>query len=518
MARLPRMFTVCSTFLGRHRIALGLAGALVASVSGACSASLDFSECSKDSDCDRFDGAEPLRCESNTCVAATCSDNSTCASLGDDQLCGLDELCVDALEVDGCKWLVLPGGEINDSLTVIGAVYDASSAIGPLVRASFVLAVEDFNAGATLGNGNQVGLIGCDSGGDLDQAKDAATHLAENVGVPAILGPLEDDAFIHVAEKVSVKAGNLIFTMSPTAIAPSTFSDSNVVWRTIPGAAYHGQAIAQRIADAGYESAIMVFRGDNYGLGLYKALTVEVGGQQVIEGVSNQSHLSYSVDEDGSGQIETLLTGSPNPDVIVLLGGDEVGEQLKKIVALGVLPKRILISHAGLRGVQSAIIEVGDADFAGRIEMIAPLSAHPTNAPLLYERLQATSNVVLGAEAPLAYDAAMTTLLAMRAIDGGTAITGPTIAPRMSKLTAGSPISFGEIEGYKFVKAAADALGLGNSIDVIGTSGDLSFVPEFGQPCGPFVAWGFDDVAVPLPVLRSSFTVNCPDTTGSWSS
>jgi len=517
MARLPRMFTVCSNFFGRHRIALGLSGALVASLSGACSASLDFSECSKDSDCDRFDGAEPLRCEDNVCVVAICSDNLTCANLGDDQLCGLDELCVDALQVPGCKWLVLPGGEVNNKLTVIGAVYDGSSAIGELVRAAFVLAVEDFNAGASLGNGNQVGLIGCDSGGDLDQAKDAAVHLAENVGVPAILGPLEDDAFIHVAQKVSVKAGNLIFTMTPTATAPISFSDSGILWRTIPGADYQGAAIAQRISDAGYESAVMVFRGDNYGLGLYQALTVEVEGQRVIEGVKSQSHLSYGVAEDGSGQIETLLSGSPNPDVIVLLGGDEVGEQLKKIVALEILPKRILISHAGLRGVQSALIEMGDADFAGRIEMIAPLSAHPTNAPLLYERLQATSNVVLGAEAPLAYDAAMTTLLAMRAIDGATAITGPTIAQRMSRLTGGSPISFGDIEGYKFVKSAADALSLGNTIDVIGTSGDLAFEPEFGQPCGPFVAWGFDDVVVPLPELRSTFTVDCPEATGSWS-
>jgi len=511
------MYTACSNFVGRHRIALGLAGLFAASISGACSASLDFTECTEDADCDRFEGAEPLRCDQNTCVVASCSANSDCEGLGGSQVCGLDDLCVDALAVEGCEFLVLPGGEVRDSITLVGAVFDSSTAIGKLVEASFALAVEDFNAATTLGNGHQVGLVSCNSGGDLDQAREAAAYLAEEVGVPALLGPIDDDAFVDIAEKVSIKAGNLIFTMTPTATAPFPFSDSGVVWRTIPGSGYQGLAMRERISQSG-TSAAMVFRGDNYGIGVYAAATSLVDGVRQLDDVSPQSLLSYTRGEDGVSQLASALELIGDvPDVIALVGGDEVEEQLKYLSGQGILPKKVIVSHAGLRGVQAAIQQMANPDLRARIELIGPLSTHPTNGQALYDRLEALgSNIVLGSEGLLAYDASMTTMLAMRAIGADKAITGPTIAQKMSRLTEGEKVSFGDYGGGAFVKAAVDALEKGNSIDVVGASGELGFIPEIAEPCGPFIAWGFDDDVTPIPQERSRFDFDCETSNGDW--
>ncbi|MCA9657071.1 MAG: ABC transporter substrate-binding protein [Myxococcales bacterium] len=522
MVRPLRMFKACSNLFARSRGALAVGGIVAAAVAGACTASLDFTECTVDADCDRFEAGEPLRCDTNRCVPATCSNNSECEGLGGSQVCGLDDFCVDALVAagvdDDCEFLVLPGNSVKDKLTLIGAVYNGDSAIGALAEASFKLAVEDFNAGTTMANGNAVGVVACNSAGDPEQASAAAKHLAEVVGVPAILGPLDDDDFVEVANKVSVVPGNLIFTMTPTAVAPTGESDSGVLWRTIPGADYQGKALRARLLGGGFGSVIMVFRGDNYGLGLYEALTEDNGmGQRVIPGIGNQSNLSYGADENGAGQLDTLLGVIPEPEAIVLLGGDEVGEQLKHIADLGVAPKKIYISHAGLRGIQGALLETGDAALAGRIELIAPVSEHPDNKTVLYTRLQERNpNVILGTEAPLSYDAAMTTLLAMRAIGDGKTLTGPVIAQQMSRLTSGAPISFGDVESLAFVKDAANALGSGGSIDMIGNSGELGFVLAKGQPCSPFVSWGFTDVASPVPVQLASYATACPDATGTW--
>ncbi len=509
--------TTCSNYFARHRIALGLIGLVVASISGACAASLDFSECSEHADCDRFGSDELLRCENSLCVPAECKDkkNSSCVDLGGTHVCDLTGDCVDALEIEGCEFIGLADGKVTDELTLVGAIYDGTSPVGKLAIEAFTLAVDDFNAAATLANGNRVGLIACDNKGDITAARDAATHLAERVGVPALLGPIVDDTFINVAKNVSAKMGNLVFTMTPTATAPYSFSDSGVVWRAIPGAEYQGAAIRARIEDAGYSSALMVFRGDNYGLGIYKSLTEEFEGKRVIPGVQTQSLLSYNPGEDGVSELEILLGNNMSPDVVVLLGGDEVGEQIKLLASMGVAPKRILTSHAGLRGVQSAVIEIGDQVFTSPIEMIGPLSSQSENVQILYDRLLANNaDLVLGTEAPLAYDAAMTTLLAMSATDPSKKITGPYISQQMERLTSGVQISF---DDSPFIEAAVSELNIGNSIDLLGTSGELAFVKDRAQPCSPFVAWGFPDVAAPAPVANATFTFDCPETTGSWS-
>ncbi|MEZ4382037.1 MAG: ABC transporter substrate-binding protein [Nannocystaceae bacterium] len=521
MVRPLRMFKACSNLFARSRGALALGCVAAAAVAGACTASLNFTECTVDADCDRFVEGEPLRCDASVCVPATCSKNSDCEGLGGSHVCGLEDYCVDALVAGDadCGFLVLPGNAVKDKLTLIGAVYDGDAAIGRLAEASFKLAVDDFNSGTTMANGNAVGVVSCNSGGDPVKASAAAKHLAEVVGVPAILGPLDDDSFVRVANDVSTVTGNLIFTMSPTATAPTGESDSGVLWRTIPGADYHAKALHDRIIGDGLGSVIMTVRSDNYGIGIYQALTVDTGDNQRVipDIIGTQSNLSYDASENGVSQIETLLELIPEPEAFVLLGGDEVGDQIRRIHELGVDAKRIYVSHAGLRGVQGVLQETGSLDLAARIELIAPVAENAESVSTLYARLQqSNANVILGVEAPLSYDAAMTTLLAMRGIGDNKAVTGPGIAQQMGRLISGQKISFGDVENLAFVKSAATALDAGGTIDLSGTSGELGFVIAKGQPCSPFVAWGFNNVEVPAPVEVATYDTQCPTAAGAW--
>lgn len=260
----------------------------------------------------------------------------------------------------------------------------------------------------------------------------------------------------------------------------------------------------------------MLLRGNNYGIGIYNELTEESGMDRVIPDVAVQAILSYQTVDEGRTALTNLAMQVAEPTSIILIGGDEVGELILKTAELGLTPKKIYTSHAGLRGIQSAIIQSGDPALMGRIEMIAPVAEHPENAPILYNRLlEASPGLVLGTEAPLAYDAAMTTMLAIRATPGST-LTGPTIAPQMAKLTSGMPISFGEVQELTFVRNAVALLDKGESIDVVGNSGDLRFQQESGEPCGPFYALHFSDVTNPVPVPAATYNFACPMKTGTW--
>lgn len=497
-----------------------LGGALAAGAAmGACSASLDFIECRDDNECNtRFASEGPLRCASGTCVDATCEGHDECEGLGESFACGVDGECVDVAQ-GTCELLFLPGKKIVEDLVFVGAIYDEAAPEGPEIKAAIKLAAEEFNSKTALASGKQVAMIGCDSGGTVSGAKTAGQHLAETVGVPAIIGPADDEEFIKVASDVSNQAGNYNFTMSPTAISP--FPDgAGRVWLTTPGADYYGQAMIDRVIGYSVDSAVMIFSEDNYGINLRNGITVtNADGFPVIPGVANQVNLSYNAeDSDGTAALDALLAQIPAPALVVLLGGDEVGAQIKHLVGLGtVMPEKILITKRSQRAVQAALVELGMAELLARVELIAPSASHPVNGPAVQARIQAKnpSLTALTDAANLAYDAAMTTLFALRALKSSEPIAGPQLASAMGRMTSGKPVSFGD-EDLGFIAAAGSEFDMSRTVDLVGASGELALNTVKNEPCGPFLAWGFTDVATATPVATAMFTPECPAATGLW--
>ena len=498
--------------------ALGLLTLAGAAGLGACSASLDLRYCERDADCQRFSADGPLRCDvpSGVCMTATCDGHDECAALGDGFVCGLKSLCVDAL-VDGCEFAVLPGGKVEDPTVVVGAIVDRGAPVGDATLAAMRLAIEDFNSKATLADGSRIALLACDGEGTSSGARSAAEHLAK-VGVPALLGPGEDDAFLTVGEKVSVITGNNIFTITPTAAAPIGFADpTSLLWRATPSTPFQGQAIQDRVSDLEPATAVLLFRNDLYGLTLFDGATVvDADNNWVLPGVPQQSNLSYTNAAEAIAAYDTLLGVIPAPEVLVVLGGDEVGPLLGHIAASGKVPPKILIADRGLAAVPPALVEAGSAALLASIEVIAPLRSHPENGPLFAARFAAKfPGLTVSDEVNLAYDAAMVTVAAMRAIPANKRILGPTIAASIARLTSGAAVSFNDFDGLSFIPTIAAQLDMGSAVDLVGVSGELDL--KGGEPCSPMIAWAFSDLAAPVAKVAGSYEfTSCPAITGSW--
>lgn len=480
-----------------------------AALLGACSATLDFRQCQSDSDCKRFTEEGPLRCnlESAVCVTATCKGHDDCGELGADFVCGYDNLCVEAVD-DACEFAVLPGDKIEDPMVVIGGIVDASSASGKAAKAAMTMAVEDFNAKAAFANGGAAALMICDGEGTEAASKKVAEHLVTTVGVTTLLGPQEDDLFVAIAEKVSLAAGNNIFSMSPTAIAPLSIDDKSLVWRTTPSAWLHGHVLKSRITAIGANSAVVLFHNDRRSVALFEAVTdVDMNNNRLImvDGLTQQTNLSYVDGAGGSAAYDTLVGLVKSPDLLIIFGGEEVTEILAHVASQPTLPGRIIVSDQALAALPAALAGIGSQDFVDRLEVLSPVRADPTNGPLFAARFAAkNADLPYDDAVGLGYDATMVSLLAMRTVPKDKRFLGPTIAAGMVRLSSGVPVSFNDFETLAFVETADTELGKGASIDLTGVSGDLKF--EDGELCAPFVALGFGEVANPAATVARTYS------------
>jgi hypothetical protein len=273
----------------RSVLLLSVAGGL-GLLAGACSAVLDFTECNDDSECSTYFTADnkPMHCVESQCVARSkCGSNSQCAGLGDEYICSLTGACA-ATTNDQCAAPIYADDKPSDDVIFIGSIVDKSGPdkdLGVAAEAAFVQALNDFHAGGgALRDGKQVAIIPCDSGGSVTTAESAAKHLGNNLNVPAILGPLADDEFTRIAEKVSVINGVLAYTNSPTAAIPLDFSDSSdLIWQSNVSVNIQGRAFGTHLKheiDANTfggpsPKVTLLFILDDYGYAMYYALATD---------------------------------------------------------------------------------------------------------------------------------------------------------------------------------------------------------------------------------------------------
>ncbi len=505
----------------RRVLSLSLAGGLGV-LAGACSAVLDFTECQDDNDCsDFFTDNKPMYCSESQCkVRSKCSSNSQCAGLGDEYICSLTGACA-ATTNEQCAAPIYPGGKASDVVVFIGSIVDKSGPdkeLGLAAEAAFVQALDDFHAGGgALRDGKQVAIIPCDSAGSVTTAEKAANHLGNNLNVPAILGPLVDDEFTRIAEKVSVINGVLAYTNSPTAAIPLDFSDSSdLIWQTnisvnIQGRSF-GTFLKHEIDNNTFggpsPKVTLLFSLDDYGYAMYYALATDKKPGEInrIPEVSSQIIASYKDLEGG----KTILDGFGATDVLIILGSSEVADLLAHYAEGGKpWPTRVYVAERSF----AAITKAADTTLIPNLRAIGP-NLNTENYGKVKTRIGAAATRV---EAGLAYDAAMVTLLGMSAHNGNNEpITGLAIRSAMSRLndSTGTAVSFGE-DPAKFVKTAISEISAGKTIDVIGASGPLNYRSD-GTMCGDLVAFELAADAKSL-VPANNFTAICPDgLTGTW--
>lgn len=504
---------------------LALAG-LGAAALGACSAALDFTECREDADCADFFTADmkPMQCSKEQCVARTrCTSNSQCSGLGDDYICNISGSCA-ATSSDQCDPPVYPGDEASDKVIFIGSIVARTgddAALGAAAEKGFLRALEDFHAGGgTVNIGSEpqtVALVPCDSAGSVVQATAAAKHLGTGLTVPAILGPLDDDELVKIAQDVSIANGVLAFTHSPTATTDIDFDDKSLVWLTNTKAEFQGRAfgthlqheIDASVFTSGDPAATLLFAQDAYGYSMYYALATQAqdGQPNRIPEINSQVVSSYNSLDTGKLRIDSF----GDTDILIILGGAEVAELLRHFKTTGKpWPRRVYVAQRSFAAVKA----LGDATLVDSLRAIGP-DLETKNLAELRKRL---GDPAAPAEVGLAYDAAMVTLLAMSGHTSSEPVTGVSIRSAMGKLSdpGGAPVSFGDAPAV-FVKAAVTALRAGKTVNLDGASGALDYRSD-GSICGDMVAFALDPTGKNLvPVERFAADCSKSPVTGTWS-
>lgn len=497
-----------------------LAGGALA---GACSATLDFTECHSDDDCASFfEDNKPMTCTQNVCKVREggCDSNSQCEGLGEEFICTNSTTtreCASTVS-EQCGPPVYPGDKPSDNVVFVGILVPkdgVDKASGAAMEKAALAAVEDFNASGKLQNNDGVAAVVCDTKSDPAAAVAAAKHLGDTLTIPVFIGPADDLEFTRVVDEVTFAPRVNAFTMGPMVTVDLEDHDAGgLVFSAMAGAAFQGPALGARIGldFAGDASAdAFVLLGDNdYGFSLYNAVATEpaMGGLNRIPQLEGGQFIaSYKTADAAKSTLDGLVGSNGVPKVLLLLGRSEVGEILEHYKGTGMpWPEKIYVPYRAMASV-AALAEPSLADV---VVAIAP----DLETPGLQALRDRVGDPKLPGEAALAYDATMSSLLAMSAVKSGP-VVGLPVAKSIPKLAAadGVAIDFAESPS-KFVPAAISAFAGGMSLNVTGLSGTLDFDGD-GEVCGSMAAFTLDASGAAWTKI-GTYPTECPGSTGAW--
>jgi len=573
-------------------------GLLVATLSGAaCSLALDFDEdipCSVDDECmyatgqgtceDGFcrppgsastDTEDTIADDSATSDTPTTGDPTTdpdttdtdpdtttgpqgCAMNSEcemDQRCAVNGVCVDLLTAE-CQNVRWP--DDRDNVVFIGSIMPTSppfdNLITPLQNA-VQLAVDDFNDETALQGDRGIAWVGCDDSAGAASSVNAANHLIDNVGVPAIIGPIFSENMLDVSD---VTIGEGVFLMSPTATANSItdLDDMDLVWRTIPPDVYQANALVDRMIEldsgAGQVTSLLVLaKDDAYGNGILAAILSPLEDALPMTDIYTNT---YPNPTDFASQAElqaaygAVLAGAASATAapyshVIFVGTSEIQVLLYGYLGTqelfdppGVMMPLFTVTHGAVPEMERFITDIGvipDTDplvpvkplLEANLQGTSPIVLNPTNfgAFSIRYRIAFNDQEPLTSSA-LSYDATLAALFAMCTVPAEDAVSGAAIASAMSRLADpdGASISFSGSD-ISFISDARNVLVVpAGSVDLEGVSGELEWDLATGDVRAGVWGWSLCDETVDASMPEALFTrlydLNpAPATDGTWS-
>ncbi|MBL4685383.1 MAG: ABC transporter substrate-binding protein [Nannocystaceae bacterium] len=488
-----------------------------------------------------------------------CELNTECDM---DQRCGTDNTCVSLLSEE-CTILEYPSGDYDrDSIVFLGSIMPTGAPFDALVvplQNAVQLAIEDFNNITTLPGNRQIAWVGCQSTAGASVAVDAARHLVDIVGAPAIIGPVFSESVIQVAEQVTVPGNTFIITPTGSAELITGLADENLVWRVTPSDVYQAEAIRDRIVDSvdpDHVRLLVLAKDDAYGSGLSSA--IQAGLVAALPNAADILFLTYDNPASFKTQEELLssygavlgtalaaVTNDPLQYVeledhytdVIILGTSEAEALIvsyigvwAQLFSFAPMP-RFVVSHGVVPSMEAIVQNLG---VPKGTEALAPLR------PLLFGNIEGTSPDVFDPDnfaafnirykirfmnedaltsSSLSYDATLAAMFAMVTADPDVALTGDLIANGMAALAdpQGTTISFSGA-GLTFIQTARNELAAGSTVDLQGVSGALDWDPENGELRSNILGWdlaGTPDDPL-LSVGRLYVLEPEPATDGTW--
>lgn len=278
-----------------------------------------------------------LSCSLGTFPQVSCEANADCReAFGWGWTCESDGLCGEVTVQNRCE--TLPDdlfrnkADYVDSI-VLGSVYDRDAF--PLEVQSIQLAVQQANDELGL-DGRDFGLVSCDSYEDSDYDDrdqetanvELATWLADEVGVPAIVGPATsgrtEAAFLAVEPFGTFMISPSATSPALSALDPSEPSDENpgLLWRTAPPDDLQGLAIAEDMGARARGKVMLAYQEGPYGEGLATVFLDATDLETDERSFSSDNGRDAIVTEIAGGDYdEVLFISSERSDFVAFLIG-----------------------------------------------------------------------------------------------------------------------------------------------------------------------------------------------------
>jgi ABC-type branched-subunit amino acid transport system substrate-binding protein len=446
-------------------------------------------------------------------AAPTCTTSRECVErAGKDHFCRRsDHTCASLVSVD-CPRVV--GDAANDDAIFVGTLLrmsdkpDAHSSLGasPDHQRGIELAFREVSEsvvglpGGAGGRPRPLVLVECNQ---LVDPVRAASHLTDDVGVPAIIGPATSGVALKVAQNVTIPRGVLLISPSATSPVLTTLRDDGLFFRTVPSDTFQGRVLARIVPAFAHDPRrplriALVDKGDAHGTGLRDVLLSSIRFNDATL-ADNQAKGAFFLRDYPNTDDEPAFDFSPivsdllgfHPDLLVALGTSEVD---RLVAALergwrdrwpsGPRPSYVFsdgVSVPALLDTIDTLDRGTDTSVRKRIRGTQQRSSGTAT----YDAFRLRFSAAFPANssdtgAANGYDAAYAVIYALASIADG-APTGAKVAAGLARLVPpGAKVNVGP----SGINAALQALAHGGKIDLNGASGPLDFESATGDVAG----------------------------------
>lgn len=429
-----------------------------------------------------------------------CKTNSDCwDAFGLGYTCDADAFCAQADALDRCDLFPADAAFPLDPAekVLFASMFNRSNETHAVRIRSARLAVAQANDNGGL-NGRDFVLLECTieedpSYDDLDQegaVETIALALAEQIGVPAIVGPAASSDVETAFNAIGTLGTTMI--ISPSATSPaltdidginSTDEDPGLLWRTAPPDAHQGEVIASDMTARGVGSVSVVFQSGAYGDGLSQLFANQFGGTVTLLPFNSDSGRDQATVDAADGVDEVLFISSEVTDIVAFLNG--------AALVSGYDDLGIFLTDAAAT---STVLTDASAAFDLFDQVRGTKPSIPSGN--LYDTFVASYGSAYSGEDASAfsftahtYDASWLVIYAAAWAEAqGDPNSGLEFARGFRQLSDGTEAEI-RATSWNRVKASFSE-GLG--VDVVGTSGQLDFDPETGETSAPIEVWTID--------------------------
>jgi branched-chain amino acid transport system substrate-binding protein len=520
--------------IGRAFARKGGLALMLGLLTSGCSLLLDLqaNPCETTADCTKLgpEFANTVCTSQNVCsapgqtthVTGECDHNTDCIAAHDDEpyICR-EHKCV-ALNSEDCKGLPV-GDFTDDNAFIVGFMAEYTGAgVGFKHEHGVSLAFNELDqlvAGIPGRDGARRPLVfvPCD---EIANPVRAATHLIDDVGVTAILGPAHSSNVLEIVSKKTVKDKVLVLSAISSAPDLTDYPDDGLLWRADPSDAFQISALALELeqleADVRKARGLqptdkikvaVAYRNDTWGQSMFGKLqkVLKFNGTDISGNGASYMGAEYDPVGDVSGLVGQAVAFKP--DIFIPLGFLEVISKIMLGVEsgwptdAGAPPRPTWLLSEGSK-LPPLIAGVGTDD-ALRVRIRGTSSTDPHGTPT-FDSFQVRFKNKFGSEPQdnewYFYDAAYA--LAYAAVGAGQVLSGPNLVLGMGKLSSGFAISSGPDDAPKAMSILASSSQA--SIDMVGASGPLDFDPITGEPSSNVDIWCVGRDADDKAVFRQS--------------